>query len=408
MGALLDYKKNKSAVFCNMSCRQFLFFFWGFMGLLLILLPVVTDAGEVVFVPSIGLVTEYDDNIEFRQNSDLAVDDFAGSAIPEAKLQYHTERLDLNALARLDFIKYLNETDFDRTNHLYRINTDYLAHPRWKLSGGYRFRRDETTDSQFLETGRSFERRRVQRHDARAGVLYNLTELTDVGPFVSYVRTDYSGRFDTDYDLYIVELPLTKRFQNERDKIKLTPAYSRYKSDDNEEAHDYRFTFGWERFISETLTFDITLGPRYTIVEETDGSEDGRLGVVGNIGLSKIGETFTGNIRFSHDLRPTSNGEIINVSRLRVFLDKRMTERFGARFTGNAYYSDRENTDAPDDKIFSFTLLPTLYYQLTENHSVELAYNYRNQRELDEPGNPVTQRNVVWLGLVLQFPQKWN
>jgi hypothetical protein len=45
---------------------------------------------------------------------------------------------------------------------------------------------------------------------------------------------------------------------------------------------------------------------------------------------------------------------------------------------------------------------------LTENHSVTLTYSYRNQRELDEPGDPVTQRNRAWLGLELKFPKRWD
>jgi len=372
------------------------------------LLPVASIAAEIVLVPAIGLVTEYDDNIDFTRNSDLAKDDFAGSVIPQASLEYNTERLNLNAKGQLDFKKYLNETDFDRTNHLYQIETEYQAHQKWTLSGNYRFRRDETTDSQFEETGRVFERERRTIHDATGGVQYNLTELTDIGTFLSYGRSDFSGRDNTDYDLYLIELPYTKRLQNQRDTIRLTPAYSRYNSDDNEEGHGYRLTFGWQRLISETLTFDIEAGPRYTTIKDVAGDENSSWGGVAAIRLDKSGETFKGNIRYSHDLHPTSRGEIINVDRVFVFADKNISERFGIRFNGDAYYSNRENNDAPSDKIVTFQLTPVLYYMLTENHSLELAYNYRNQRELDEPGNPVTQRNKVWLGLVLEFPQKWN
>ena len=392
----------------NMNYRPVLFGWIGFFCLALILLPMASIAGEVVFTPVITLVTTYDDNIDFTRDSDDAVDDFAGSAIPEARLEYHTERLNLNGRARLNFKKYLNETDFDRTNHLYEIGTEYQALARWTLSGNYRFRRDETVDSQFEETGRVFERKRVQRHDATGGVRFALTELSDIGSFVSYRRADFSGRDNTDYDRYTIGLPYSKRFQNQLDTIRITPAYTRYNSDDNEEADGYRLTFGWEHLISETLTFDMTVGGRYTTVEEENGDKNSNFGGVGNISLAKRGETFTGDIRYSRDLASTSEGEIINVDRLFVFADKKISERFGIRFRGNAYHSNRENNDAPDDKVITFELIPALYYMLTENHSVSLAYSYRNQRELDEPGNPVTQRNRVWLGLELKFPQKWN
>jgi hypothetical protein len=369
---------------------------------------VLCIAAEVEFVPSIALFAEYDDNIDFIRDSKDAVDDFAGSAIPGARLRYKTERFNLDSRAQLNFKKYLDETDFDRTNQLYEVDSEYQAFRRWNFSGGYRFRRDETVDSQFEETGRVFERKRVQRHNAEGGVRFALTELSNIGSFVSYIRTDFSGRDNTDYDRYTIRLPFRKRFQSQLDTMTVTPAFSRYNSDDNEEAHDYRLTFGWEHLISETLIFDITAGGRYTSVEEENGDKNSNFGGVGNTGLTKRGETFSGEIRYSRDLRSTAEGEIINVDRLLLFADKRITERFGARFRGNAYYSNRENDDAPNDKIVSFELIPAIYYRLTENHLLELTYSYRNQRELDEPGNPVTQRNQVWLGLVFNFPQKWD
>ena len=255
---------------------------------------------------------------------------------------------------------------------------------------------------QFEETGRTFERKRVLRHDARAGVQFALTELSDIGSFVNYSKADYSGRGNTDYDYYQIELPYTKRFRNQIDTMRLTPAYTRYRSDDNEKGDGYRLTLFWEHLLSETLTFDVTVGGRYTELEERDGDSKSNLGAIGNIGLTKEGETFRGGIRYSRDLRVTTEGEIVNVDRLWTFADKSITERFGFRFTGNAYHSARENNDAPNDKVIS------LYYLLTENHSVELSYRYRNQRELDAPGNPVTQSNIVELSFNFAFPRRWD
>jgi hypothetical protein len=239
-------------------------------------------------------------------------------------------------------------------------------------------------------------------------VRYSLTELTDIGTTLTYVRADFSSDDDDDYDRYTIQLPFRKRFQNQIDTLMLTPGYSHYKSDDNEKADDYRLTIGWEHLISETLTFDMDVGPRYTKVKQKDEGKNSRLGVVGKIGLAERGETFNGEIRYSHELRPTTEGELVNVDRLFVTADKRLTERFGFKFSGNAYYSDRENTDAPDDEVVSFELIPASYYMLTENHSVELSYRYRRQVELNESGNPTRNQNRVALQLVLLFPKSWD
>ncbi|MCK4987746.1 MAG: hypothetical protein KAS40_19570, partial [Desulfobacterales bacterium] len=147
----------------------------GILFFALILFPTSSIAGIVELIPGIRIAAEYDDNIDFTQNSSNADDDFSGSATPNVRLMYNTERLDLIGRAEIDFKKYLNETYYDRTNHLYALATEYQAHSRWRLSGDYSFRRDETIDSQFEETGRTFERKRQERHDATGGVQFALT-----------------------------------------------------------------------------------------------------------------------------------------------------------------------------------------------------------------------------------------
>jgi hypothetical protein len=380
----------------------------GMLPFALLLFPMSPIAGIVEFIPELRIATEYDDNIRFRSNSNDADDDFAARVRPSIKLNYTTELFKFNSLAEIDEKRYFNQTDYDRTNQFYHIGAEYQAHPRWTLfTNGY-YRKDETVDSQFEETGRVFERNRRKRYEAQGGARYNLTELTDIGTTFTYVRADFSSDDDDDYDRYTIQLPYSKRFQNQIDTLMLTPGYSHYNSDDNEEADDYRLTIGWEHLISETLTFDMAVGPRYTDVKQQDGTSNSKFGAVGRIGLAKRGETFSGEIRYSHDLRPTTEGEIVNVDRLFLFADKRLTERFGFRFNGNAYHSNRENTDAPDDEVISFELIPALYYMLTANHSLELSYRYRRQVELDEPGNPTRNQNSVTLQLILMFPKRWD
>ena len=373
-----------------------------------ILLPVSSIAGIVDLFPSLRIGTEYEDNIRFRRNSNDADDDFAARAIPSIGLNYTTELFKFNSLAEIDVKRYFNQTDYDRTNQFYYIGAEYRARPRWTLfTNGY-YRKDETVDSQYEETGRVFERNRRKRYESQGGVRYNLTELTDIGTTFTYLRADFSSEYDDDYDRYTIELPYRKKFKNQIDMLMFTPAYSHYNSDDNEEADDFRSTIGWEHLINELLTFDVEVGPRYTETKSKDGTNNNRFGAVGRIGLVKRGETFKGEIRYSHDLRPTTRGELVNVDRLFVYADKRLTERFGFRFDGSAYHSNRDNTDKPDDEVISFQLTPALFYMLTTNHSVELSYRYRRQVELDEPGNPTRNQNVVALQLILSFPKRWD
>jgi hypothetical protein len=248
----------------------------------------------------------------------------------------------------------------------------------------------------------------VETYDGVAGLFYGITELSDIGFETDLRKRKYGSDNDTDFDRYTFSLPYIKRFANQRDTVSLGPSYTFFDSDGSEDAKDYRFEIEWERKINETLTSTVGAGGRYTDTDQEDGSSDTNWGYIGKLGLRKITETFTGEIEASRDIRANTDAEIVEVNRLKLRADKLLSERFGFRFSGSGYYTDTESTNAKDEKTTYFELQPSLYYLLTENHSLELNYQYQNKRELDEPGNPVTQRNRAWLGIVLQFPKKWN
>jgi len=374
--------------------------------LVLISLAQVLQAQDVTLTPSLKLSTLYDDNLDFDQKDEK--DDFAANAVPSLTLGYASELLKFNLTGEVDVLKYFTETDYDRTNQFYGLDGQYQMSPRWFLIGNVGYRRDETIDSVLEETGQSFERNRVTTYNGGTGLFYQLTELTDVGLTADYRKRDFGSDQDTDYDRYTLSLPYRKRFVNQRDTVSLVPAYSNFDSDDSEQANDYRFEVKWERDINETLSSNINAGVRYTDVEQADGSSDSNWGYIGRAGLRKQTETFTGSIEASRDIRANTDAEIVEVNRLLLSVNKLLSERFGFIFFGSAYYTDTESDNADNQKTTYFELHPTIYYLLTENYSLELNYQYQNKKELDEPGDPVTQRNRVWLGLVLKFPKKWN
>ena len=364
-------------------------------------------AKDVTITPAIDLRTVYDDNLDFSNKDEK--DSFGANAIPSLTLSYTSELLQFILIGEVDVIKYFTETDYDRTNQIYGIDGEYLLSPRWRFAGNFQYTRDETIDSVLEETGQAFERRRVTTYDSGAGLFFQLTELSDIGFETEYRKRDYSSNQDTDFDRYTFFLPYTKRFANQRDIVTLGPAYSIFDSDGGRDARDYRFAFQWDRKINETLNSIVGAGVRYTDFDkQDDSSSDSNWGYLGRLGLEKKTETFSGRILAERDIRANSDAEIVEVNRIILRADKLMHERFGIRFYGSSYYTDTESNEADNEKTVYFEVKPSLYYLLTENHYLELAYQYQNKKELDRPGNPVTQRNRAWLGIVLQFPKKWN
>jgi hypothetical protein len=363
-------------------------------------------AKDLTIEPAIELRAVYDDNLDFESKDET--DSFGANAIPRLTLDYQTELLRVSLIGQVDIIKYYTETDYDRTNYLSGFDGEYRMAPRWVIQGNLQYRRDETIDSQLEETGQAFKRKRVETYDAGSGLFYELSELSDIGLGFEYRKRDLKSGDSVDFDRYTFRLPYTKRFANQRDTLAFVPAYTIFDSD-AEDAKDYSFAVEWERQISETLTSQLNVGARYTDIDESNNNNnDDSLGYFGQAVLSKTTETFLGEIGVTRDLRANSDGQVIVVNRFYLRGDKSLLERLGVRFYGAAYQSDTESDDANGDKTRFFELRPTLYYMLTENHSLLLAYEYQNQKEFDEPGDPVTERNRGWLGFEFKFPQKWN
>jgi hypothetical protein len=373
---------------------------------ILIFYPAQSTAKDIIIVPSLETKILYDDNLDFDDKDE--VDDFGANGTLGLTLTNNTELGETSLYGEVDIIKYLDETDYDRTNQLYGFDGRYRLFPRWTFTGELQYRKDETIDSQLEDTGRVTERNRQKTYDGGGGVNYLLTELTDIGFTFEYRKRDYGSNDDTDYDRYIYSLPFTKRFANQRDTLTLEPAYLVFDSDGEEDVKDYRFIVGWGRQISETLSSQLGAGVRYTDIEETDGSNDDTWGYIGRFTLRKTGETFSGDISLSRDIRANTDAEIVEVNRLILRIDKLFTERLGFRFYGSGYYSNTESNQRTNDRVIYFDVRPSAYYLLTENHSIDLVYTYQREKELDTQGDPVTQRNRVWLGLTLKFPKTWN
>lgn len=376
-------------------------------GLLFFLsLPHSMWAGQVDLVPSLETRVKYDDNIDFNQSD--ATDDFSVDIIPRLKLQYLTENLKLSTNGEAEIQRYFTETDFDNENYLFGVDSEYRVSERLNFLGNFEFREDETIDSQLEETGQVFERDTRTRYDAETGLRYRISELTTAGPNFFYRRTDFSGKDNEDWDLYTISFPFSKDFKNQVDRMTIEPAYSRFDSDE-EEGDDYRLSLDWNHEYSKTFRSQIYVGGRYTRTDEKNADEDDTfLDWFARLDFTKFGETYRSDFSFLKELRGNNAGNIIEVYRIRAKLDKRFKERFGMKFSGSLYYSDTVSENVDDDLVRFFELIPSLYFLITPDHSINLTYTYQNQKEFDNPGNPVTQRNMVWLGLILKFPKSWQ
>jgi len=383
-----------------------------FFFLFILQLPVM--AADVTIIPSLKLKGEYNDNIYFERTN--YVDDYIGHINPALEFGYVSELLDLKANADVDFLYYKDETDLDTETQLYELEGAYQIFERWEILGGGSYRKDTTRDSYLEETGRVIEREDVRNYSASGGLSYEINERSDIDINYNYLKTDFELDSSTDNERHTVALSYNNLLKNNLDIITFQPSYSyrdAYRSRGNldldvSEADTYTLAFIWTHPFSETLNLESEIGGRYTEQSYNDERKDqDNWGVVADINLIKTAERYSVLIGYSRDLTTDIEGDEIEVDRISCTLNRGMTERLSFRILGALYFSrlDTQSNNRRDEDRRYYKITPSLYYQITENHNLELIYSYSNENNDNEPG--IRDRHRVWLNLTFKFPKKW-
>ena len=369
--------------------------------------PFIAVARDVTVVPSITLRGEYDDNVYFTRTDEIS--DYLAIISPALTLDYASELLNLKAQGIVDVLRYVDEKDINTENQRYTIDGGYRLKERWNLSGNISYIKDTTLDSELEETGIVYVRENRERFNTGAGLLYQVSELSNMVIDYAYSKTDYDEIGLEDYNTNNVSLSYNRRFNDGIDVFTIRPSFGRWSSD-NSDVDGYRLNFGWTHIPSETYRLRVFLGGRYTEQDYKDGRDNtSNWGGVADINLQKRAETYSVLIGAGSDiyLRPDTN-ELNQVYKIYCNLTRRVTERFSAGVNSRLSLTQPDDADAINDKeIWYFTVTPSLSYRLTENHSLRLSYSYQQQYDRNIEDDPRIARNRVWLSLNFNFPKKW-
>jgi len=141
--------------------------------------------------------------------------------------------------------------------------------------------------------------------------------------------------------------------------------------------------------------------------EDNVGKKDDEWGWTGGISFDKTWETASASLGYSRDHYYTAEGENVEVDRFFLAVHKMMTQKLGARLSGSLYFTKSIGSSARDRDVRYYTVSPSLFYNITQNHSLELGYSYANEFDDELTNNRERDRNMVWLALNFNFPQKW-
>lgn len=376
---------------------------------LLILFLFITFAGnafaaDVTLTPSLGIRGEYNDNIDFSRVNKL--DDYIGTVSPALSLNVATPRFTFGATAGVDVIRYNENTDRDYERQNYGLTMGYKLFERMSVNVRGSYIADTTLDTELQETG--IVERRVERdyYSAGGGVSFQLTEVSDLALDYSFAKTEYDLEDFEESDSHSASLAYSHAFNNRRDVITFRPYYTNTDADE-EDLDTYGFTLGLDHTFSETLRGNISGGPRYTETEYISGRTDDDWGWTAAVSLTKTWQTASAQLGYSRDLSSTAEGETVEVDRFTLTVSKMLTSRLSAQLAGSLYFTKSTGDETEDTDTRYYTVTPSLNYSFTDQIALNLAYSYANEYDKTLTNDREVDRNIVWLALNFNFPQKW-
>jgi len=398
----MDSMNEKQKSLFNLPGKGKMLFFIFSLLLAGLFLTSQSPAAETILTPSVGIKAEYNDNIDFSHGNER--DDYISTISPGLKLDYKTERTVFGAMAKVDVLNYLDYTDENTVNQNYGLNVSHKLFEKLGVRAGGSYIRDTTNDSYLEETGLVTRKSTRNFYRGGAGLSYNLTEVSDMDLDYFHSQSDYDAEDKVDSTTDSVSLAYRHAFHERRDIVSIIPLYSRYDSDTST-TDNYGLTLGLMHRLQETLTMNVALGVRYSDAEYHDlGTTDSNWDWTADISATRSWETASASIGYGRNLYYDDQGTPVNVDRFYARANKNLTERFGVSLTGSLYFSKSDDSvDTVDSRYYEVT--PSLYYNFTRDHRLEVGYSYANDDDKTLTDNREAERNRVWILLTFNFPQ---
>jgi len=357
-------------------------------------------AAEYNLIPSLGVSGEYNDNAAFDRDNER--EDFLTTISPSLEFSAATSKGNISTKIAADFLRYVDETDLNTENLYAGLDAGYQITERFGISGNASYIEDTTLESELLETGLINARSDRKRYNAGVGSSYKISMTTDAKIDYDYSKTEYDDPLNEDYDYNQIKGSFNYRLDNQLDVMTLQPYYFKRESDVSK-ADNYGISLGWTRLFTETHSLKMFLGSRYTDLRE-EGESDTSWGWVADVNLMKKGENFSGDAGYSRNLHNNVSGELIEVDRIYCHMKRKIIGRLGVGFSGNLYFTRYERETDGDTRYFE--VIPSLNYQLTEKHNLQLAYSYAEDDD-DQAQGGQANRSRIWIVFNFNFPQKW-
>ena len=360
----------------------------------------------------------YDDNIVMSTIEPQS--DTVNTATSSIRYDYTTERFNSAVTLRLSQWLYTEESELNTLDQQYSLGLGYKLTPRLSLnlSGSYK---EDTTLEEELEAAGYVAKRTDRLYATGSGSMsYQWSERTSLDLSYSNFRYWYDHPLYSDTVIHQGTTGITHQFKNMRTSALLQGAYSRYEYEEAR-SDDYQILIGLRHLFSETfdlmalggisysrsqfsstILVPVRIGPfifsRLARMDERTTDTGWRA----NITATKKWEKSTARLGFVRDLSTSSYGYTIERSRASFNLDHQLTERLKVALAANYYLSESQGGRREANEWRSLSIRPTVRYQIRQDLSIELSYQYTDsENRLSHTG---ADRNRFFFQFYLEWP----
>ena len=356
-----------------------------------------------------GLEQEYNDNLFFSASD--PEEDLITTGTFGLEAGYKSERAEINLKPLWRFYKYVENTDLDDNDQLYRASLEYQVSPMFSLNSEGAYINDNRREDQVAETGVVFENVERTRWEAQLAAKYLPSEKAAVNVFGQYWNDDYEDQRlrSSISDLEaagggIGYTHLMSVFYHPT-YFRMNAGYFNYDYETAETDY-YYLTMGASAEINETYTFMAEAGPRYTdsefdaarresvpgtsfseVVIRRENSDD--WGWNGLLSLAYRGEMTNWELALSREITAASGDtQTVEQTELRLDFNRRWTWEWSTNLLIRYYYkeSDRKNSDIDDEAQDTLLVQPRVRYRIDNDWFFQGSYRYtwRDDSDIDE------------------------
>lgn len=342
--------------------------------------------------PTLSLRQSYDDNFRLTDSKDKV---WGTNLIASVKLSRLTEDLDINGLVRLDFVKYSGDTDSisDKNNQLFSFNID-KKYALDQLQLKTLLRRDTLLRSVQLyfdpgeveiEPGVGVNSAVVPRNVRRSRAIirpswdHKFTERLSGGLEYRYEGVTYDnigqGEQLLDYRTHTV-YARSRYALSERHQAIGTVATSKFDPDQTPTSYNVALRVGVHGQLSETQSYGLEIGPRYSRVGRAGESDDTDLGASALAFVELKQEVTRYRAQYEHRLRPSSNGKVLETDELILNAYHSLSPRFRLSMRTRMYGTGVLGTSSGGTVKNYLQAAPALTYVIDPDWRIRLSYRF--------------------------------